>query len=536
MRVCLINPRFPKSQFLVMNQGLLQLAAEVKRAGHSCEILDFTDRAQAFSPDRLKRFDLVGISAMTAQLWHAVEIAEALSPHVKVAWGGVHCLLDPLSILNRFPDHYVVSGEGEIPFVNLLEHLEGRRTIEWLSRQKGVCFSLEGRPHPAEPYFITDLEALADVNYHDYPNIARYIALDFHCFQQVIPTLIAVTARGCNWNCSFCINTICKKYGALHRSKSIGKIRRETEAIIDEFGVRILLPRDEDFLSNRKLVAEWMEYTTEKGLLWAASGRYNYFRTAYTPHLLAKMKESGLIQLGLSIESGCERLRNEVLRKQVTDEDIHNTIRTIRATVGDTVIVNSGVMQDFPGETAKDKIRTIIWMDRLSRNLNAQFSGPQPYRNYPYTELSERDVTIPRGSLEFYLKNVAPDGAILTAGKRSWSSLFYEFPLSLYFNSRTRLFRARDVAARPIQYDVLPPKYPSGYGILGPLFWTIRLRLRFGFWGLFMEPPAIYVLFLLWKKARILYFDTRGKFQRLPGRIRRLVSARAGVRGKGGEK
>lgn len=211
MRVCLINPRFPKSQFLVMNQGLLQLAAEVKRAGHSCEILDFTDRGQAFSLDRLKRFDLVGLSVMTAQLWHAVEIAEALSSHVKVAWGGVHCLLDPLSILNGFPDHYVVSGEGEIPFVNLLEHLEGRRTTDWLSRQKGVCFSLEGRPHPAEPYFIADLEALADVNYQDHPNIARYIALGFHCFQQVIRSLIAVTARGCNWNCSFCINTICKK-------------------------------------------------------------------------------------------------------------------------------------------------------------------------------------------------------------------------------------------------------------------------------------------------------------------------------------
>ena len=115
MRVCLINPRFPKSQFLVMNQGLLQLAAEVKRAGHSCEILDFTDRAQAFSPDHLKRFDLVGLSVMTAQLWHAVEIAEALSPHVKVAWGGVHCLLDPLSILNGFPDREGMQLELQLP-------------------------------------------------------------------------------------------------------------------------------------------------------------------------------------------------------------------------------------------------------------------------------------------------------------------------------------------------------------------------------------------------------------------------------------
>jgi hypothetical protein len=279
-----------------------------------------------------------------------------------------------------------------------------------------------------------------------------------------------------------------------------------------------------------------MEYTGEKGLLWAANGRCNYFRTAYTPQLLARMKESGLIQLGLSIESGCERPRNEVPRKQVTDEDIHNTIQTIRAAAGDTVIVNSGAMQDFPGETAKDKIRTIIRINRLSRNLNAQFSGAQPYRNYPYTELSEKDVTIPRGSLEFYLKNVAPGGAVLTEGKRSWSSLFHEFPLSLYFNSRTRLFRARNVAARPIQYDVLPPKYPSGYRIVGPLFRTIRLRLRFNIWGLFMGPPVIYALFLLWKKARILYFDTRGKFQRLPGKIRRVVRARAGVRGKGGEK
>lgn len=185
-----------------------------------------------------------------------------------------------------------------------------------------------------------------------------------------------------------------------------------------------------------------MKYTTQKGLLWAASGRYNYFRTAYTPQLFAKMKESGLIQPGPSIESGCERLQNEALRKQVTDEDIHNTIQTIRATAGDTVIASSGVMEDFKGETAKDKIRAIIRIGRLVRNLNAQFSGPQAYRNYPYTELSEKDVAIPRGSLEFYLKNVAPDGAVLASGKRSRSSLFREFPLPLYFNSRTRLVRA----------------------------------------------------------------------------------------------
>ncbi len=137
MKVCLVNPKSLIPVELGIPHGLLQLTAELKKMKHECTIVDFNNGAITYNYDKLKRFDIVGLSVMTTQLKHASEIADYLGDAVKVVWGGAHCLFDPLSILNRYKSHYVVSGDGERPLVKLLDYLEGRVDLETLSRQGG---------------------------------------------------------------------------------------------------------------------------------------------------------------------------------------------------------------------------------------------------------------------------------------------------------------------------------------------------------------------------------------------------------------
>lgn len=526
MRICLVNPLFPESRCLVVQQGLLHLAGQVKSTGRQCDIVDYNDPDQNVPYSVLNEYDVVGLSVMTAQLPHAVEIADSLSSSTRVVWGGVHCLLDPLSILQHYPKHYVVSGDGEIPLVRLLDYLERGESEDWLRAQGGISFRTDGGgPHIAAPYFVRNLDDLADVNYYDYPNLEKLVWQSPYFFRDKMPYLLVHSSRGCNWKCTFCINTVYARHNALHRSKSIEKIRRETERVIKDLDIKLVVLQDEDFFSNPKLVEDWQEYAREKGLLWAVNGRFNYFRKMINAERLRRMMDNGLVQIGMSIESGCERLRNEILRKQVCDADISQAIETIRAGAGDRLAVNVSFIVDFPGETQQGKIETMKWMDRLSRSLNVAFSGPQPYRNYPGTELCEKDIPRVRGSLDYYLENTAADGAIKENRRRSWTTSFCQYPLTLYYSRKAPYFRVRDARARPLQYDVEPSEYRGKLSLLNLEFLTIRLRLRLDFWKWFFEPAAIYILFALSKKVRVFYLDTKARIRRAPRKIRRILGS-----------
>jgi radical SAM superfamily enzyme YgiQ (UPF0313 family) len=413
--------------------------------------------------------------------------------------------------------------DGEFPLVRICEYLEGKRSAESLRDAKGVSFSMEGKSFLAEPDFVMNLDDLADVDYADYPNIERVIHVAGYPFQTSVPTLFVHTSRGCSWKCSFCINTIFARYGALHRSKSIEKIRRETEVPFRDLGIRFVIARDEDMFLNPTLVRDWTAYMKEKGLLWAVNARFNYFRKRITPESLREMMDSGLVGLGMSMESGSEMLRNEVLHKQIRDEEVRKAMEVLRNVSDDRLSVNVSFIVDFPGETREGKIATIRWMDELSREINVSFSGPQRYRNYPFTELCEKDAPRPRGNLDTYLTGTSSDGAFIEEGRVRWSSLFYEYPLAIYFNRRARMFEALDTGKQPLEFRVVPQPPNLVTRLLPIWMFTIRLRLRWNFWKGFIEPSIVYALYLATRRLRIWGFDIKGKMQRAPGKIGRML-------------
>ena len=122
MKICLIIPKGLVDQDIRIPQGLLSIMATVKQHGYSCEIVDCNDLDIKISYEYFNTFDVIGLSVMTTQLRHAIVIADHLGKHVRVVWGGIHCFLDPVSIITKYKTHFVVSGDGEIPFLKLLTY------------------------------------------------------------------------------------------------------------------------------------------------------------------------------------------------------------------------------------------------------------------------------------------------------------------------------------------------------------------------------------------------------------------------------
>ena len=175
MKIALVNPRGTSTPELSIPHGLLQIGAELEAAVHEFKIVNYNDIDIPLNYEPLKSYDLVGLSVNTLQLAHAKKIAESIGDSTKIVWGGIHCLLDPESIMKSFPKHFLVKGEGEQPLLDIVRHLEGKESIDWLAARKGVCFTDKDRRIENDAFFNEDLNQLHDINYYRLDNLEKYL-------------------------------------------------------------------------------------------------------------------------------------------------------------------------------------------------------------------------------------------------------------------------------------------------------------------------------------------------------------------------
>ncbi len=487
MKICLVNPKFTDVESIYIPQGILSICATLKNAGYHCDIVDYNISATSTDSAELSKYDIVGLSVFTSQVPHAIEIADQIRGKVKIVWGGIHCLLDPLSILNSFKNDYVISGEGELPFLNFVQALS--KDAPSLDGIEGLCYVKDGVPQIVPPYFMPDINVVADINYFDLPMLEKYVEKYNYYFSRKMKYIGMVTGRGCPWNCSFCINSVFQKHKAYHRSKTIEKIRREIEPVIEAFGVEEVLLRDDDFFSNRELVKEWTEFAKSKKLLWSANARYNYVKeNMINSDELKDLAESGLFALGMSIEAGDENVRNQVINKGLKNSEIYNAVEILKKS-GTNVVVNTSFVAFFPGDTLASRIETIKWMDYLSRNLNIYFSGPQVYRSYPGSKMYDMEHEHVQGDLSYYLKQLNQDGSYsLDTSKDKDILLFFSEVIRVFFNTRLNQLELRQNDIRTME------KRKIGWvasSVLNFMLLPLRLRLKLDFWNCFVEPKII---------------------------------------------
>jgi anaerobic magnesium-protoporphyrin IX monomethyl ester cyclase len=492
MKIALVNCKGPQGTMISIPQGILQLSAEAKARNHQVDIVDYNYIELPVSYDSLAKYDLVGLSTMSTQLPHAQEIADSIGNRAKIVWGGIHALLDPQSILSQYPDHLVVSGEGEVPLIDILDTYENRQSMEWLLARPGICAMQDGKPVINIPYYLPSIDDLEDINFYDLPNLEAYLDVYDAWFAKTIKMLLVLVARGCPYNCSFCINSVHRKHGGKYRVKSIEKIRRESIKVIEEFNIPFIQPRDELFFSNKKLVAGWLEFVREYNLLWPANCRFDFFREGHiTADYIENLVESGCYSLGMSVESGNEQVRNSLLNKELSDSQIDHAIDVLEKSAGRKMTLGSSFVLYFPGDTRQNRIDTIKWMDRLSQRTNVIFSGPQIYRSYPGTDLYKTEVNVFQGGdISGYVEMLSYDGTEKSLAS-SPEAYFYSNMLPVYFNYRFRKVILTSGENEPPTWEVSDEANticpPDLYWVMG----IIRLRLKLNFWFLFIDPKVL---------------------------------------------
>lgn len=309
--IALIEPKAPGyhifSHFFLPRLGLPILAAIMKQRGYRVSL-----HYQELSPLNYKEIgaaDYIGISTTTSTSIEAYRIAERLKPFGKpVIIGGSHVTYRQEEAL-EYCD-YVVCGEGELNFPQLIEHLDQGAEptnvpgISYRDRQDPAQF----HHNPVGPR-VADLDSLP---LPDFSSIEGEDRLTITPIQ---------TSRGCPYDCSFC--SVTQLFGRKYRTRSIDSVMDE----VAQNRRNSVFFYDDNFAANPNRTKELLETMLRRGITprWSAQVRAE---VAKDKEMMDLMRRTNCFALNIGFESINPRSL-EIYNKKLDLGDIKDSIHTL---------------------------------------------------------------------------------------------------------------------------------------------------------------------------------------------------------------
>jgi anaerobic magnesium-protoporphyrin IX monomethyl ester cyclase len=297
-----LGPGDIDADFWQIPYGLLSLATQALRAGHSVKVLNLSAFAWTRVAEVIAALDaeLWGLSCFTANRRGVGLVAQEIrrqhrSAHVCV--GGPHPTTLAAETLRHSADiDTVVMGEGEESFLELCQRLEAGRPTAGIA---GTAWRTTGgvRVGPARRR-IAELDALACPHGH-------------------FATHLVLTARGCPGRCTFCATEAV--WGHAYRAHSVPYVLDMLEQALARLPVRMVVFKDETFTANRKRGLELCQGMIERKLdfVWSCDTRAD----SLSEELARAMRLAGCQRLSFGVESGSPEVLRAI-RKNVTPETI----------------------------------------------------------------------------------------------------------------------------------------------------------------------------------------------------------------------
>lgn len=143
-------------------------------------------------------FDVVAFSCYIWNITPTLEVArrmKALNPSVKILLGGPEVSYEWEQVIALDHVDHIITGEGEIPFREFLQHYPNVEAVP------GLVFKKEGKVHhnpEAAPFDLKELAELMPYRYDDPAQLAGKV-------------LYMETSRGCPYKCEFCLASLDNK-------------------------------------------------------------------------------------------------------------------------------------------------------------------------------------------------------------------------------------------------------------------------------------------------------------------------------------
>ena len=375
-----------------------------------CALDDIPPEGDAFACE-LNDFrpDVVGVSwwsLNTPVVEATLRVVRRLRPDALVMAGGPHLTGCGRPAVARRAVDFAFIGEAELGFARLLEAIQdagGYPPPSVLARIPGLVYrDADGvQQNPSE--FVEDLDILHGIDYErlrlrDYHARGYYYGAKFQ--KQSELTAPIMTARGCPFECTFCLAP--KIDGRRIRRHSLEHVINTITMLYHDFGARYIAIIDDNFTINNKWATKVCNAIADLKLNDLAIGTPNGIPLAgMTIELARAMKRAGWREVMIAPESGSKRTL-EAMKKPINIDVVPDFIRMFHD-VG--LQVTAFFIIGYPDETLEDIAQT----KRFIFNNDFDFVGISIYQPLPGSDIYERLIrenVIPAGFIPGHYQEV----------------------------------------------------------------------------------------------------------------------------------
>ena len=370
--------------------GIASLSAVLKKqTSHNVALIHITKpimQEELIAKIESKNPDLIAFSSTTnmfpyVRMWS--EWIKRKLKEIKIICGGVHPTIVPEEVIQNPYIDGVCIGEGEETIVELCNRLDNSQNINQIenlfTKDNGKVYKNPIRP------LIQDLDILPfpDRTIFDYPNL--------HSESEGRTTVMI--SRGCPYNCSYCCNGTLRKiypssYSGYVRFRSVPSVIKELKQIKNTYSFIKSFTFDDDILPlNKGWFREFSSYyKKEITLPYDCNLRPNLV----TEETVWLLKESGCYRVRIGIESGNEWLRNNILKRSLSDAVLKRAVYLCRNAGLEVYSFN---MLGLPFETTMMMLQTVKMNAILPVN-RMQATIFYPYFKTPLYELCRDEKLI----------------------------------------------------------------------------------------------------------------------------------------------
>lgn len=391
--------------------GIATLSAVLKQHGHNVDIFDYTfvkthdvnkeetssvavylpteytiedlalkDPVVIIEEALQKKIDsfnpgLILVSVMTGYVQKIINLLKKVKFKCKIIFGGVHPTICAKDILENEIIDFVCVGEGEKLILELSDALEKGKDYTSIKnmgyKEKGVSR-------------FNDLNPL--INLDDLPTPDWGLFDKRHLFRPFMGKIYQgsfyVMSRGCPYRCTYCVNDSLRKiqqgYGSYFRYQS------------PKTTIKQLTVLSQHYNSNWfKFADDSMGYFSIQYLEELADGIAPLnikFGCSIRPETINEekvnlLKKMGIVAASVGVESGNPNIRKTILKRDMTNEQILESIRLLNKY---DIRISTFNMIGLPTETRDNVYETI----RLNKKAGVKATNVYIIYPYPGTEIN----------------------------------------------------------------------------------------------------------------------------------------------------
>jgi len=370
--------------------GVLALSAFLKEKGHILDCVfasTLDDSCHIIKAIRKFNPDYLAISAMSGEVVFYLSILEIIKnkyPDIYVVMGGPHPTHDKEIVKNKLIDA-ICSGEGEEAFAEFLDkhpdgNFESVKNFSYVSNE-GEIITNQLRP-------LVDINTLPIPDYDFLPRTSG-------------DRIVTFASRNCVYRCTYCFN---RDYADSYREIGVRQVYSVLE--VDKF-IEILKHLKDKYEGEFKyfffsddvfpIKKSWLEEFCKK----YAEEIKMPFHVGINPVMIKEdvirlLSEAGCNRINFAIESGSERIRNEImLRPAVTNKQMIELCHIVKKY--NIYMISQNIMMS-PTEILREAKETVD-LNIACKVHSASTSKFQPYPGTAMADFAFKNNLVKKGDI-----------------------------------------------------------------------------------------------------------------------------------------